>query len=184
MVPLEQKTCLGLEYFCFEGDGLWSMNDRDLIELGKAELEKTGLADASLVEDGTVVRMPKAYPVYDSTYLESLNVIRNFLSQIDNLQLIGRNGMHKYNNQDHSMLTAMLAVENILGANHDLWSVNVEQEYHEELTASVETLRAQIVSTVPSRSGPCHRLSFDPTTCGSWSIEVCPNMCWSSLSPA
>ena len=148
MVPSEQKTCLGLEYFCFEGDGLWSMEDKDLIELGKVELEKTGLASGSLVEDGTVVRMPKAYPVYDSTYLNSLNVIRHFLSSVDNLQLVGRNGMHKYNNQDHSMLTAMLAVKNILGANYDLWQVNAEQEYHEEITGKEKELNA-LSSTQP-----------------------------------
>jgi hypothetical protein len=149
MVPSEQKTCLGLEYFCFEGDGLWSMEDQDLIELGKIELGKTGLVSTSLVEDGTVVRMPKAYPVYDSTYLESLKVIRDFLSQIDNLQLVGRNGMHKYNNQDHSMLTAMLAVKNILGSNYDLWKVNAEQEYHEEITGAQEQEFQALSSTQP-----------------------------------
>jgi len=93
--------------------------------------------------------MPKAYPVYDSTYLESLNVIRNFLSQIDNLQLIGRNGMHKYNNQDHSMLTAMLAVKNILGSNYDLWKVNTEQEYHEEISGEEEQEFKALSSTQP-----------------------------------
>jgi protoporphyrinogen oxidase len=136
MVPDPDKTCLGLEYFCFEGDGLWTMENRDLIELGKKELEILGLVKASDVEDGAVVRMPKAYPVYDGTYAESLRVVRQFLSGISNLQLVGRNGMHKYNNQDHSMLTAMLAVKNILGANHDLWQVNAEQEYHEEVKSS------------------------------------------------
>ncbi len=138
MVPEPEKTCLGLEYFCFEGDGLWTMADRELIELGKRELDASGLVSASDVLDGTVLRMPKAYPVYDSIYLESLRVIRNFLSRIDNLQLTGRNGMHKYNNQDHSMLTAMLAVKNILGANYDLWQVNVDQEYHEEIMEGKE----------------------------------------------
>lgn len=132
MVPDANKTCLGLEYFCFEGDGLWTMSDADLIELGKRELGMIGLCDPSLVVDGTVVRMPKAYPVYDSTYRESLATIRGYLSGIGNLQLVGRNGMHKYNNQDHSMLTAMLAARNILGASYDLWRVNTDQEYHEE----------------------------------------------------
>lgn len=149
MVPSEQKTCLGLEYFCFEGDGLWSMDDKDLIELGKKELQQTGLVDSSLVEDGTVVRMPKAYPVYDSTYLDSLNKIRDFLSKIDNLQLVGRNGMHKYNNQDHSMLTAMLAVKNILGSNYDLWKVNADQEYHEEISGEEEKDFKALSSTQP-----------------------------------
>ncbi len=132
MVPDQNKTCLGLEYFCFEGDEFWTMTDKELIELGKKELEALGLVRATDVEDGTVVRMPKAYPVYDSRYQESLQIVRQFLSRIDNLQLVGRNGMHKYNNMDHSMLTAMLSVENILGANHDLWNVNADQEYHEE----------------------------------------------------
>jgi protoporphyrinogen oxidase len=133
MVPDQQKTCLGLEYFCFEGDGLWTMPDADLIELGTRELEILGLVDGKDVEDGKVVRMPKAYPVYDSHYRESLQIIRDFLNSIENLLPIGRNGLHKYNNQDHSMLTAMLAVENIQGATHDLWEVNEEQEYHEEV---------------------------------------------------
>jgi len=133
MVPDPDKTCLGLEYFCFEGDGLWTMSNQELIELGKKDLEILGLVQPSEIEDGTVVRMQKAYPVYDSTYKESLQVIRQFLDQFQNLQLIGRNGMHKYNNQDHSMLTAMLAVKNILGANYDLWQVNADQEYHEEI---------------------------------------------------
>jgi len=126
MVPDEKKSCIGLEYFCFEGDELWNMPDEKLIELGKREIEMLDLIRASDIEDGCVVRMPKAYPVYDSKYMENLKIIRHFLSRIDNLQLVGRNGMHRYNNQDHSMLTAMLAVENIYGARHDLWGVNVE----------------------------------------------------------
>ncbi len=135
MVPDANKTCLGLEYFCFEGDGLWNMADRDLIELGKKELKILRLVNPDDVEDGAVVRMPKAYPVYDGTYAESLRIVREFLAGLGNLQLVGRNGMHKYNNQDHSMLTAMLAVKNIVGANYDLWMVNAEQEYHEEVTS-------------------------------------------------
>ena len=134
MVPDPEKTCLGLEYFCFEGDGLWTMQDEDLIELGKKELGILGLVNPADITDGAVVRMPKAYPVYDGSYAESLRVVREFLDSLPNLQLVGRNGMHKYNNQDHSMLTAMLAVKNILGANYDLWQVNAEQEYHEEVT--------------------------------------------------
>ena len=134
MVPNQEKTCLGLEYFCFEGDALWSMPDDQLIELGKQELEALGFVNPVDVEDGAVVRMPKAYPIYDSTYQESLKIIRQFLDGINNFQLVGRNGLHKYNNQDHSMLTAMKAAENILGANHDIWQVNEEQEYHEEIS--------------------------------------------------
>jgi protoporphyrinogen oxidase len=133
MVPDPSKTCLGLEYFCFEGDGLWDMTDEGLVELGKGELEGLGLARASEVEEGTVVRVPKAYPVYDATYKESLATVRRFLASLPNLQLVGRNGMHKYNNQDHSMMTALLAARNILGANYDLWEVNTESEYQEEL---------------------------------------------------
>jgi protoporphyrinogen oxidase len=132
MVPDQSKTCLGLEYFCFEGDGLWAMKDEDLIALGKSELEKLGLARADEVEEGTVVRVPKAYPVYDSTYKEALLTVRRFLSALPNLQLVGRNGMHKYNNQDHSMMTALMAARNILGASYDLWEVNTEGEYQEE----------------------------------------------------
>lgn len=152
MVPDRNKTCLGLEYFCFEGDGLWTMSDEKLIELGKKELEILGLVREPLVEDGTVARMSKAYPVYDSVYRESLQIISQFLGQIDNLQLIGRNGMHKYNNQDHSMLTAMLAVKNILGANYNLWQVNADQEYHEEIRDNEEKERnefALLASTQP-----------------------------------
>jgi len=133
MVPDPNKTCLGLEYFCFEGDGLWTMSDADLIELGKAELQKLGLAEIKDVEEGTVMRVPKAYPVYDSTSKQALLTLRCFFEGFSNLQLVGRNGMHKYNNQDHSMVTALLAAKNILGANHDLWQVNTEPEYQEEI---------------------------------------------------
>jgi protoporphyrinogen oxidase len=132
MVPDASKTCLGLEYFCFEGDGLWAMRDEELIELGKRELQHLGLARAEEVEDGTVLRVPKAYPVYDSTYRESLEVLRDFFASVPNLQLVGRNGMHRYNNQDHSMMTAVLAVRNILGESHDLWHVNTDDAYNEE----------------------------------------------------
>ena len=138
MVPDAGKTCLGLEYFCFEGDSFWTLADGDLIELAKKELEALGLVEAGKVEDALVVRMPKAYPIYDSGYSESLGAVREFLRSINNLQLVGRNGMHKYNNQDHSMLTAMLAVENILGSNHDLWKVNTEQDYHEQIEEESE----------------------------------------------
>ncbi len=134
MVPDQSKTCLGLEYFCFENDSLWSMPDKELIHLGVREIEILGFASQAEVMDGTVVRMPKAYPVYDSKYRDSVAAIRDYLDRFDNLHLIGRNGQHKYNNQDHSMLTAMMAAENVLGANHDLWEVNEETEYHEEIT--------------------------------------------------
>ncbi|HYM11422.1 MAG TPA: NAD(P)/FAD-dependent oxidoreductase [Bryobacterales bacterium] len=132
MVPDPSTTCLGLEYFCFEGDGLWTSADRDLIELGKREIGLLGLVNPADVIDGAVVRMPKAYPVYDGGYEAAMNQVRRFLPRVPNLQLVGRNGMHRYNNQDHSMLTAILAARNILGGRYDLWQVNVEQEYHEE----------------------------------------------------
>ena len=134
MVPDHGKTCLGLEYFCFEGDGLWTMADDELIALGTRELQALGLVSSRDVEDGAVVRMQKAYPVYDGGYGRALGVIRGFLGGLENLQLVGRNGMHKYNNQDHSMLTAMLAAKNLLGASYDLWKVNVDQEYHEDVS--------------------------------------------------
>src|SRR6266508_6131919 len=132
MVPHEGQTCLGLEYFCFEGDELWNARDADLVELATRELTALGLAREARVIDGTVVRMPKAYPIYDSTYRENLDAIREYIDPISNLHTVGRNGMHKYNNQDHSMYTAMLAVENMQGASHDLWEVNTDLEYHEE----------------------------------------------------
>jgi len=136
MVPNPSQTCLGLEYFCFEGDGLWSMADRDLIELATRELDALGLVTRHAVIDGTVVRVPKAYPVYDEGYKEALELLKRHLSRFENLQLVGRNGMHKYNNQDHAMLTALLAVDNLFGGRHDLWAVNADEEYHEELSAS------------------------------------------------
>ena len=133
MVPDPEKTCLGMEYFCFENDEFWSMSDENLLDLAKNELEKLGFAKKSEIIDGTVVRMPKAYPVYDEEYKAALEQIKEFLGKISNLQLVGRNGMHKYNNQDHSMLTSMLAVKNILGGHFDLWKVNADQDYHEEI---------------------------------------------------
>ncbi len=134
MVPDSDKSCLGLEYFCSENDGFWSMSDDSLIDLAKDELERLGFAEKSQMLDGTVVRMPKAYPVYDDEYKQALEVIKSFLRNISNLQLVGRNGMHKYNNQDHSMLTSMLAVRNIMGAKFDLWQVNADQDYQEEIS--------------------------------------------------
>ena len=135
MVPDSSKTCLGMEYFCSEGDTLWKMSSSDLIKLASQEAIalKIGIRDGD-IEDGVVIRQPKAYPVYDSEYRQHLKVIQDYLETFDNLQTVGRNGMHRYNNQDHSMLTAMLAVQNTLGEEHDLWEVNVERSYHEEFT--------------------------------------------------
>jgi UDP-galactopyranose mutase len=133
----EGRTCLGLEYFVFEGDELWCSPDADLVELGKRELAKLGLVDAQQVEAGYVVRMPKAYPMYNDTYKANVETLRRWLdANAPNVYPVGRNGMHKYNNQDHSMYTAMLSVDNIFGASHDIWNVNVEADYHEEKKAS------------------------------------------------
>ena len=140
MIPASQSqtTCIGLEYFVNEDDELWSADDEDLVELAIEETARLGLTRREDVLDGCVIRMPKAYPVYDKTYKEALATIRDYLSTFGNLQLIGRNGQHRYNNQDHSMMTAILAAENILGAEHDVWSVNVEEEYHELSSESDE----------------------------------------------
>jgi hypothetical protein len=134
MVPDPAKTSLGLEYFCTEGDELWTMPDADLIELGRREIAHVGLARYEDVVDGCVVRVADAYPVYDASYREHLEVVRAYVDGLENLQTIGRNGLHRYNNQDHAMVTGMLAVRNALhGEAHDLWSVNTDQEYHEEI---------------------------------------------------
>jgi protoporphyrinogen oxidase len=144
MVADKSKVWLGLEYFCNEGDALWSKTDEELIELGKRELEQIDILEAADVVDATVLRVPKTYPAYFGTY-HRLGEIREFLSGYDNLFLIGRNGMHKYNNQDHSMLTAMTAVDNILAGRKDqsnIWAVNTEQDYHEEKAAQPEPAAA------------------------------------------
>ena len=135
MVPDPDKTSLGMEYFCDEGDEVWQMPDEDLRGLASSELAELGLAHADDVIDSYVVRQPKAYPVYNHGYEENLGTIRTFLGTIENLQTIGRNGMHRYNNMDHSMITGMLAADNVLGSSHDLWSVNEEEEYLEEQKA-------------------------------------------------
>ena len=133
MVPDGSTTCLGMEYFCFKGDELWNAPDCDLVKLAERELKTLGLEGSARVLDGTVVRMPKAYPIYDETYRDRIESIRQHLDPIANLHPVGRNGMHKYNNQDHSMLTAMMTVWNMNGAAHDTWSVNTDFEYHEEI---------------------------------------------------
>jgi len=128
------RTCLGLEYFVFSGDELWELPDADLVELGISELATLGLVEPARVEAGYVVRMPKAYPVYDHGFQANVAVLRDWLAtHARNVHPVGRNGMHRYNNQDHSMLTAMLTVENILGrGDHDIWAVNVDARYHEQ----------------------------------------------------
>jgi protoporphyrinogen oxidase len=142
MVPDPTKACVGLEYFCFAGDELWTMADDDLVDLAAGELEDLGLAPREKVERGYAVRVPRAYPMYDVDYADRVATIREWLEGIPNLQQVGRNGLHRYNNSDHSMLTAIRAVENLtLGAGHDLWSVNAESAYHEEDVADEHPYR-------------------------------------------
>ena len=132
MVPTPGVTCIGMEYFCFKGDGLWSSSDDDLAKLAASELASLGLASEKEVVDARVVRVPKAYPIYDSAYSGHIDRIREAIDPIPNLHTVGRNGMHKYNNQDHSMLTAMMTVDNMLGGTQDVWAVNTDFDYHEE----------------------------------------------------
>lgn len=133
MVPDPATSCLGLEYFCNVGDELWEMADADLIELGRREAARLGLLAAADVIDGVVFRQPKAYPVYTGQYQAYVEQLKAFIDSIPNLQSAGRNGLHRYNNQDHSMLTGLLAARNILDdQHHDVWAVNTEQAYHEE----------------------------------------------------
>ncbi len=132
MVPDASKACVGMEYFCFAGDDLWSMDDDDLVALAADELERLNLSPKTKVERGYAIRVPKAYPIYDAEYADRVQVIRAWLDGIENLQQVGRNGLHRYNNSDHSMLTAMRAVDNLVdGADHDIWAVNAESVYHE-----------------------------------------------------
>lgn len=152
MVPDPSLTCYGLEYFCFEGDGLWSAKDEELIELAKRELSQIGLAAPADVVDGCVVRQAKAYPVYDDDYALNVQAVREELeTRFPTLHLVGRNGMHKYNNQDHAMMTAMLCTENILAGKrvYDLWQVNQDAEYHESGNAG-EKVAASGLRLVPT----------------------------------
>jgi protoporphyrinogen oxidase len=153
MVPDPELNCYGLEYFCFEGDGLWAASDQELIELAKKELAQIGLAKPEDIIDGCVVRQRKAYPVYDDDYATHVETIRAELEErFPTLYLVGRNGMHKYNNQDHAMMTAMLCVENILAGRkvYDLWRVNQDAEYHEAGTAGHQA-GASGLRMVPTR---------------------------------
>ena len=132
MVPDPATTALGLEYFVHEGDDLWSAPDEELLERGVREMQRLGLVRGSDVRGGTVVRMPNAYPLYDPHYADSVATVRGHLERITNLHTIGRNGQHRYNNQDHSMLTGLLAARVVAGEAHDVWDVNVDSVYHEE----------------------------------------------------
>lgn len=141
LIPDDSLNCYGLEYFCSEGDGLWASSDEDLLTLAKKELAVLGLADPEDLLDGHVVRQPKAYPVYDAEYATHVEVVRQELEEkFPTLHLVGRNGMHKYNNQDHAMMTAMLTVKNILAGEktYDVWDVNQDAQYHEGGTSSAE----------------------------------------------
>ncbi|MEJ7892948.1 MAG: NAD(P)/FAD-dependent oxidoreductase [Solirubrobacteraceae bacterium] len=142
MVPDPSKASVGLEYFCFQGDDLWDADDEALVALATREIEQLGLAPAGKVERGFVTRVPLAYPMYDADYAQRVAAIRAWLENYSNLQQVGRNGLHRYNNSDHSMLTSIRAVENILdGTDHDLWAVNVESVYHEEDVADEHPYR-------------------------------------------
>jgi protoporphyrinogen oxidase len=133
MVPDSSKACVGLEFFCFAGDELWETDDDKLVQLGMRELEQLGLAKASQLEFGFVERVPKAYPMYDPDYSERVHAIRSWLDGLDNFIQVGRNGLHRYNNSDHSSLSALRAVDNLVkGTEHDIWAVNAESVYHEE----------------------------------------------------
>ena len=165
MVPDADKACYGLEYFCFEHDGLWESKDEDLIELAKRELISVGLAEEGDVLDGTVVRQKKAYPVYDDHYASHVETIRRELEgRFPNLHLVGRNGMHKYNNQDHAMMTAMLCAENILADTrlYDLWQVNGDAEYHESGTMPSEETAGTALRLVPMRVAPSASATLAP----------------------
>jgi hypothetical protein len=154
MVPDAARTALGLEYFVQQGDELWAAADDELAELAAREMERLGLARRGEVVDSAVVRMPKAYPVYDQGYREALPVVRDYLGGFENLHAVGRNGQHRYNNQDHSMLTGIYAARNVAGAAYDLWSVNVEAEYHEEVGREASAGEPSGDRLVPLRRAP------------------------------
>ncbi|MFP5364041.1 MAG: NAD(P)/FAD-dependent oxidoreductase [Thermoleophilia bacterium] len=165
MVPDPQRTCVGMEYFCFEGDDLWNATDAQLVARATGELDAIGLAPADRVEAGHVVRVPKAYPIYDADYEARVATIRRWLEAIENLQQIGRNGLHRYNNSDHSMLTALRAVENVrTKAGHDLWAVNADDEYHEEARPQAQPYRVAPVT-------PALRAGRDELAVAGQSIE-------------
>ncbi len=147
MVPDQSKTCLGLEYFCFEGDGLWTSTDEALIERARTELAQLGICSPAEVFDGVVVRQRKAYPVYDDAYETHVGIVREYVrDHLENLHLAGRNGMHKYNNQDHSMMTALLVARNIAtGGGFDPWKVNADAVYHEEMRLGEKDLSGRQV---------------------------------------
>lgn len=148
MVPDPDTACYGMEYFCNAGDDTWDMSDADLIARAKAEIGQLGLARPEDIIDGSVVRQPKAYPVYDDTYKFNVDTINEGLgAQFTNLHLAGRNGMHKYNNQDHAMMTGILTAKNIIAGTNafDVWTVNEDAEYHEGGEAGANTIEERLV---------------------------------------
>ena len=160
MVPDPALNCYGMEYFCFEGDGLWTSSDGELVDLASRELVRLGLASPDDLVDGTVIRQSKAYPIYDEGYESRVNLIRKHLEKVHpSLHLVGRNGMHKYNNQDHAMMTAVLTVKNIMAGKQlfDVWQVNQDAEYHEEKKSGHEgydgSARKEVIETrdVPTK---------------------------------
>jgi protoporphyrinogen oxidase len=152
MVSDPELSFIGLEYFVNRGDDLWSMDDDELVELGTREATKIGLFEADEVRSGTVVRMPRAYPVYDNEYESHLKVLREWLGGFDNLSTVGRNGQHRYNNQDHSMLAGLYAARNVAGASHDLWSINEDRSFHEEVRDEDGEARAVRDRLTPTRA--------------------------------
>jgi protoporphyrinogen oxidase len=136
MVPDDSTTSLGLEYFCDEGDALWTMADSALKTMAIREAAHLGLLSVNEVIDSCVLRQPKAYPVYDENYQRNLTILRDYLRHFTNLQTVGRNGMHRYNNMDHAMLTGIMAAENVLGGRHDLWAIDDPDGYFEEIPAA------------------------------------------------
>jgi protoporphyrinogen oxidase len=141
-------SCLGVEYFCFQGDDIWKMPEEQAVALAKDELARIGLIDPAKVVDGVKVCVPKAYPMYDMHYREAVDVLRAYVQRFENLKTFGRNGLHRYNNQDHSMWTAILATLNLVeGGSYDVWSVNTEQEYLEEGTAVDAALDVDLVGS-------------------------------------
>jgi protoporphyrinogen oxidase len=153
MTPDPRRSCVGLEYFCFEGDDLWASDDEALVGLAREEVASLGLVPPERVVAGHVVRVPKAYPIYDAEYEQRVACIRTWLDRIPNLQQVGRNGLHRYNNSDHSMLTAMRAVENLCdGAEHDIWAVNADSAYHERVEPDEQPYR--VAPDTPAMARP------------------------------
>jgi protoporphyrinogen oxidase len=157
MVPDPNFCCYGLEYFCFDGDELWNSPDSELIAMAKREIQKIGLGAAEDVVDGCVIRQRKAYPVYDDNYQQCVATIREALDErCPNLHLVGRNGMHKYNNQDHAMMTALLTARNILvgRSEYDVWAVNQDAEYHEAGSAGEERIASRLAPAKAQQASP------------------------------